>query len=244
MKNNLKLTTALLGLIALSGHLQAQTVNFINNNLPFYMSDGTSLLKQNSEAYIGNFNGLSNTQIAALFSSGNTTKQNYENLFSSFNVLSSLRTADSSGQFAAVFGPQAGDEETPYLFAFNGNQPVSFFNNKAMQVVVLGSLDGQYRSGNLLEIGVYEAYDFGVAAAVTFLTADPTDVNSFSFDTQDLVAGASAAIGARAIVGSGGPTGSSSFALSALSVPEPSSISLLLAGASALVALRRFRKTA
>jgi hypothetical protein len=173
-----------------------------------------------------------------LIGSDNTT--NYNNIFNNFSVLASFRTQVSD--FGVVFGPESGETETGSVFGFNGNQPVSFFNNKAMQVVVLSPLDGQYRSGNLMQIGIYGAYDFGAAAAVNFLTADVSDVNSFAFATSDLVAGDPAQIGAKAIVGTGGPAGTSSFSLSTATVPEPSSASLLILGATAWVALRRLRK--
>jgi hypothetical protein len=238
MKNNIKIALALLGLISLSGSLQAQTVNLINNMQSFYMGNGTTLLGPNTEFYIGTFDGQTTSQIQGLIGSDNTT--NYNNIFNNFSVLASYRSQVSD--FGVVFGPESGETETGSVFGFNGNQPVSFFNNKAMQVVVLSPLDGEYRSGNLMQIGIYGAYDFAAAAAVNFLTADVSDVNSFAFATSDLVAGDPAQIGANAIVGNGGPTGTSSFVLSTATVPEPSSASLLLLGASALVALRRLRK--
>ena len=238
MKNNIKIALALLGLISLSGNLQAQTVNLINNMQSFYMGNGTTLLGPNTEFYIGTFDGQTTSQLQGLIGSDNTT--NYNNIFNNFSVLASYRSQVSD--FGVVFGPESGETETGSVFGFNGNQPVSFFNNKAMQVVVLSPMDGQYRSGNLMQIGIYEAYDFAAAAAVNFLTADVSDVNSIAFATSDLVAGDPAQIGANAIVGTGGPAGTSSFSLSTATVPEPSSASLLLLGASALVALRRLRK--
>ena len=238
MKNNIKIALALLGLISLSGSLQAQTVNLINNMQSFYMGNGTTLLGPNTEFYIGTFDGQTTSQIQGLIGSDNTT--NYNNIFNNFSVLASYRSQVSD--FGVVFGPESGETETGSVFGFNGNQPVSFFNNKAMQVVVLSPLDGQYRSGNLMQIGIYGAYDFAAAAAVNFLTADVSDVNSFAFGTSDLVAGDPAQIGANAIVGTGGPAGTSSFSLSTATVPEPSSASLLLLGATAWVALRRLRK--
>jgi hypothetical protein len=238
MKNNIKIALALLGLISLSGNLQAQTVNLINNMQSFYMGNGTTLLGPNTEFYIGTFDGKTTSQIQGLIGSNNTT--NYNNIFNNFSVLASYRSQVSD--FGVVFGPESGETETGSVFGFNGNQPVSFFNNKAMQVVVLSPLDGQYRSGNLMQIGIYEAYDFGAAAAVNFLTADVSDVNSFAFGTSDLVAGDPAQIGANAIIGNGGPAGTSSFSLSTATVPEPSSASLLILGATAWVALRRLRK--
>ena len=238
MNNNIKIALALLGLISLSGNLQAQTVNLINNMQSFYMGNGTTLLTPNSEFYIGTFSGQTTSQIQGLI--GSDSAQNYNNIFSNFSILSSYRT--QSSEFGVVFGPESGDTETGSVLGFNGTQPASFFNNKAMQVVVLSPFDGQNSPGNLMQIGIYEAFDFGAAAAVNFMTADVTDVNSFAFATSDLVARDPAAIGATAIVGNGGPAGTSSFSLSTATVPEPSSASLLLLGATALVALRRLRK--
>ena len=238
MKNNIKIALALLGLISLSGNLQAQTVNLINNMQSFYMGNGTTLLGPNTEFYIGTFDGQTTSQIQGLIGSDNTT--NYNNIFNNFSVLAFYRSQVSD--FGVVFGPEAGETETGSVVGFNGTQPASFFNNKAMQVVVLSPLDGQYRSGNLMQIGIYGAYDFGAAAAVNFNTSDVSDVNSFAFATSDLVAADPAQIGATAIVGNGGPAGTSSFSLSTLSVPEPSSASLLMLGATAWVALRRLRK--
>jgi hypothetical protein len=238
MKNNIKIALALLGLISLSGNLQAQTVNLINNMQSFYMGNGTTLLGTNTEFYIGTFDGKTTSQIQSLITADST--QNYNNIFSNFSILGSYRTQTSD--FGVVFGPQGGETETGSVVGFNGNTPVSFFNNKAMQVVVLSPVDGNDTPGNLLQIGIYGAYDFGADAAVNFLTADVSDVNSFAFGTSDLVAGDPAQIGANAIVGNGGPAGTSSFSLSTATVPEPSSASLLILGATAWVALRRLRK--
>ena len=238
MKNNIKIALALLGLISLSGNLQAQTVNLINNMQSFYMGNGSTLLGPNTEFHIGTFDGQTTSQIQGLIGSDNTT--NYNNIFNNFSILASYRSQVSD--FGVVFGPESGETDTGSVLGFNGTQPASFFNNKAMQVVVLSPLDGQYRSGNLMQIGIYEAYDFGALAAVNFLTADVSDVNSFAFATSDLVAGDPAQIGANAIVGNGGPTGTSSFNLSTATVPEPSYASLLILGATAWVALRRLRK--
>jgi len=238
MKNNTKIAIALLGIISFSGSLQAQTVNLINNLQSFYMGNGTTLLTPNTEFYIGTFDGQTTSQIQGLIGADST--QNYNNIFSNFSILSSYRA--QSSDFGVVFGPQSGETETGFVEGFNGNRPVSFFNNKAMQVVVLSPVDGANTPGNLLQIGIYGAFDFGAAAAVNFMTSDVSDVNSFAFATSDLVAGDAAAIGATAIVGNGGPAGTSAFSLSTATVPEPSSAALLLVGGTALVALRRLRK--
>ena len=240
MKNNTKITLALLAIISLSGSLQAQTVNLINNLQSFYMGNGTTLLGTNTEFFIGTFDGKTTSEIQSLITANNSNTQNYNNIFNNFSILGSYRTQVS--EFGVVFGPESGETETGSVLGFNGTQPASFFNNKAMQVVVLSPLDGGYSSGNLMQIGIYGAYDFTAAAAVNFLTSDISDVNSFAFATSDLVAGDAAQIGATAIVGNGGPTGTSSFSLSTFAVPEPSSASLLMLGATAWVALRRLRK--
>jgi hypothetical protein len=238
MKNSIKIASALLGLISLSGNLQAQTVNLLNNMQNFYMGNGSTLLTPNSEFYIGTFDGKTTSQIQGLI--GSNSADNYNNIFSNFSILASYRTETSD--FGVVFGTESGDTETGSVIGFNGNKQVSFFNNKPMQVVVLSPVDGQNTPGNLLQIGIYGAYDFAALAAVNFSTADVSDVNSFAFATSDLVAGDPAKIGANAIVGNGGPEGTSSFSLSTFAVPEPSSASLLMLGATAWVALRRLRK--
>jgi len=237
MKNKVTIAIALLG-ISLAGSLHAQTVNLINNLQPFYMGNGSTLLKPNTEIYIGTFGLKTASEIQGLL--GSDQSQNYNNLFSNFSILGSYRA--QSSEFGVVFGTESGDTETGSVIGFNGNQVVSFFNNKPMQVLVLSPLDGENSPGNLLQIGIYGAYDFGLGAAVNFLTADVSDVNTFAFATSDLVAGDPAKIGATAIVGTGGPAASGSFSLSTSTVPEPSSASLLLLGAAALATLRRLRK--
>jgi len=237
MKNKVTIAIAMLG-ISLAGGLQAQTVNLISNLQPFYMGNGSTLLKPNTEFYIGTFGSKTTSEIQGLL--GSDQSQNYNNIFSNFSILASYRP--ESGDFGVVFGPQSGETESGTVVGFNNNQPISFFNNKAMQVVVLSPLDGANTPGNLLQVGIYGAYDFGAAAAINFMTSDVSDVNSFAFATSDLVAGDPAQIGANAIVGTGGPAGTSSFSLSTATVPEPSSASLLLLGATALATLRRLRK--
>jgi hypothetical protein len=240
MKHNIKIALALLGLISLSGNLQAQTVNLINNNQNFYMGNGTTLLTPNSEFYIGTFGSKTTSQIQGLITAGNNT-ENYNNIFNNFSILASYRSQVSD--FGVVFGPENGQTEMGPVFGFNGNQAAPFFHNKPMQVVVLSPVDGNNTPGNLLQIGIYEAYDFaGLGAPVNFLTSEVDGVSSFSFATSDYVANDPAKVGANAIVGVGGPTGTTSFSLSTFAVPEPSSASLLMLGATAWVALRRLRK--
>jgi hypothetical protein len=200
------------------------------------MSDGSTLLKPNTEYYLGTFGGLTSSQINGLFS--DDTASNYNALFSNFSILGAVRNTEA-GAFGFGFMPEASPE---YGFlAFNGNKSAAFFNNKAMQVVVLGSVNGQNAPGNVLEIGVYQAYDFLAATAVNFVTNDAFDINSFAFMTQASSTG-DVKIGAHAILGAGGTTGTS-YSLSSLAVPEPSSASLLFIGTAGLLALRRFRKT-
>ena len=225
---------AILAALCASGHSQSATVD--NSLLNFYMSDGSTLLKPNTEYYLGTFGNLTSSQINGLF--GADTASNYSALFSNFSVLGSVRNT-AAGAFGFGFMPEASPENG--FLAFNGNKSPLFFNNKAMQVVVLGSVNGQNSPGNLLEIGVYQAFDFVAGTAVNFVTDDDFDINSFAFMTQARSTG-EVKIGANAILGSGGTTGTS-FSLSTLSVPEPSSASLMLIGTAGLLALRRFRKS-
>jgi hypothetical protein len=232
-----KLMTSLTILAALcvSGHSQTATVD--NSLLSFYMSDGSTLLKPNTEYYLGTFGTLTSSQINGLF--GADTASNYSALFNNFSVLGSVRNTEA-GAFGFGFMEVASPENG--FLAFNGNKSPLFFNNKPMQVVVLGSVNGQNSPGNLLEIGVYQAYDFFANTAVNFVSDDAFDINSFAFMTKDSLTG-EVKVGANAILGSGGTATGTSFALSALSVPEPSSASLLFIGTAGLLALRRFRKS-
>jgi hypothetical protein len=237
LKNNIR--TALVAFVSLSGCLQAQTVNLINNIVPSYLNGGTTLLKNNTEYYIGTFGISDAATISGYF--GGDTAANYNALFSNFSILASFRDADG-GEAARIFQPEAGETETSLVYAFNGNREPGWFNNKPMQVVILSPLDGQNSPGNILQLGVYTAYDFAAAAAVNFVTSDNTDINSLALDTQDNATGSAVLVGANAILGSGGPAGSTSFTLSTITVPEPSSASLMLLGAAGVLALRRLRK--
>ena len=231
-----KIMTSLTILAALCASGYSQTATVDNSLLNFYMSDGSTLLKPNTEYYLGTFGNLTSSQINGLF--GADTASNYSALFSNFSVLGSVRNTEA-GAFGFGFMPEASPENG--FLAFNGNRTADFFNNKAMQVVVLGSVNGQNSPGNLLEMGVYQAFDFVAGTAVNFVTDDPFDINSFAFMTQASSTG-DVKIGANAILGSGGTTGTS-YSLSTLSVPEPSSASLMLIGTAGLLALRRFRKS-
>ena len=231
-----KIMTSLTILAALCASGYSQTATVDNSLLNFYMSDGSTLLKPNTEYYLGTFGNLTRSQISGLF--GADTASNYNALFSNFSILGSVRNTDA-GAFGFGFMPEASPENG--FGAFNGNRTLDFFNNKAMQVVVLGSVNGQNAPGNLLEIGVYEAYDFVAATTVNFVTDDAFDINTFSFMTGPASTG-DVKVGANAILGSGGTTGTS-YSLSTLAVPEPSSASLMIIGTAGLLALRRLRKS-
>ena len=220
-------------LTVLSAYAFSQSFTVDNNQTNFYMGDGTTLLKANTEYYLGSFGSLTSTQINALF--GADSAVNYSNLFSNFSVIGSARNT-SAGGFGFGFMPIA-DPENGYL-GYNGNKAPGLLDGRPMQVVVLGSVNGLNSPGNLLQIGIYEAYNFTAATAVNFETADPFDVNNFTFSTV-----AQGATGANAIVGSGGPAGQTTFSLSTLTVPEPSSASLMLLGAAGLMVLRRLKKS-
>ena len=201
------------------------------------MSDGTTPLKTNAEYYLGTFGSLSDAAILNLFSGDRYA--DYNALFSNFSVLGSIRNT-SNGDFGFSFAPAAGEFSVP----FNGNKAPSFFDNKAMQLIVLGPIDGAIPgAGDLMEVGIYEAYNYTTSLAVKFETADPFDTNDFAIAGLDTMAGDSIKIGARAIVGTGGAAGTA-FALSSngVAIPEPASGSLFLLGSAALLALRRLKK--
>ena len=224
-------TLSLLTILSASGFSQSFTVD--NNQVNFYMGNGSTLLNANTEYYLGSFGSLDSTQINGLF--GADSASNYNALFSNFSVIGSARNTDAGG-FGFGFMPIA-DPGSGYL-GYNGNKAPGLLNGRPMQVVVLGSVNGLNSPGNLLQLGIYEAYNFTAATAINFQTADAFDVNNFTFMTED-----QSTVGAKAIVGSGGPAGQSTFSLSTLTVPEPSSASLMLLGAAGLMVLRRLKKS-
>lgn len=232
----LKVTTlAAMALLTASGY--SQTANVYNFIEPVYMSDGTTTLRTNAEYYLGTFGNLNDAAIVSLFSGDRYA--DYGSLFSNFSVLGSIRNT-SNGDFGFSFAPEAGDFSVP----FNGNKEPGFFHNKAMQLVILGPVNGAIPgAGDLMEVGIYEAYNFNTSLAVKFETNDGFDINDFAMAGLDTLAADTFKIGARAIVGTGGTAGSV-FALSSngVAIPEPASGSLFLLGSAALLALRRLKK--
>jgi len=226
------LSLATIALFTVTGF--SQTANVNNNIESVYMSNGSTLLNSNSEYYLGTFGGLSDSAIQGLFSADSAA--NYNALFSNFSILGSIRNPDAGG-FGFSFAPEANEISVP----FNGNEAPSFFDGKSMQVVILGSVNGQNSAGNLLQVGIYKAWDFDNSLAINFETADAFDVNNFAFAGVDTMASDQFKIGAKAILGTGGDAGTS-FTLSTTTVPEPSSSALLLIGSTALLALRRLKK--
>ncbi|NBV87871.1 MAG: hypothetical protein EBS01_16720, partial [Verrucomicrobia bacterium] len=201
MNIKMKLGSTLLALAGLAGALQAQTVNFNNNLVPFYMNGGSFLLNPNTEYYIGTFGTSDASTISGYFGSDNSV--NYNALFSNFSILASFRD-DDGGEAGRIFSVEAGETETALIYAFNGNKAPSFFNGKPIQLVVLSPLDGQNSPGNLLQLGIYGAYDFAAATSVNYLTGDIIDVNNFAVDTQaNGDVGATAALVAGAGIGAG-----------------------------------------
>lgn len=232
---NKRIALFLTAILAVSCHSGfSQTANVNNNVESLYMSNGSTLLRSNAEYYLGTFGSLSDSAIVNLF--GADTAANYNALFANFAILGSIRNPDAGG-FGFSFAPAANEFSVP----FNGNYSPSYFHNKAMQVVILGPVNGQNSPGNLLEVGVYNAWDFTNSSRINFSTSDPFDINDFGFSGLDTMANDTFKIGARAVLGTGGDAGTS-FALSTTTVPEPSSTALMVFGAAGLLALRRLRK--
>jgi hypothetical protein len=106
---------------------------------------------------------------------------------------------------------------------------------------------------DLFEIGIFGAYDFTRAGTPGLYTYNRGSQINFSKLNDELgvetirfrqAVGSAGGIGADEVTGFGTAT-ATGFQLSSIqstSVPEPSSVSLMLFGATALVALRRLRK--
>jgi len=216
---------------------QAQNIQAVASpffNAPFRDSSGSLLT--GGYVTVGSFGDRSADQVAALFSGATTASA----------VGSLLRT-----NYTSLLTPVAFNGPTFSISNSDGYAPENLFtfNNTPIYSVIAKQL-----GADLFEIGIFGAYDFtrtGSAGSYTYnrgsqinfanLRADNelgTDVIRF----RQVVNGS--APGADEVTGFGTAT-ATGFQLSSVqstAVPEPTSFSLMLFGATALVALRRLRK--
>jgi hypothetical protein len=215
---------------------QAQTIEAVASpfyNAPFRDSSGSLL----TGAYVtvGSFGSKTADQVADLFSGATTASA----------VGSILRS-----NYTSLLTPVAVNSSTFSIFNSDGYAPANLldFNNTPMYSVIAKQL-----GADLFEIGIFGAYDFtrtGVSGSYSYNRGSQinfANLNSeLGIDTIRFRQAVPAAGGAGAdeVTGFGTAT-ATGFQLSSVqstAVPEPTSISLMLFGATALVALRRLRK--
>jgi hypothetical protein len=215
---------------------QAQTVEAIASpfyNAPFRDSSGSLL----TGAYVtvGSFGNRTADQVAALFSGATTA-----------SAVGSLLTSN----YTSLLTPVAVNSSTFSIRNSDGYAPENLldFNDTPIYSVIAKQL-----GADLFEIGIFGAYDFtrtGSAGSYSYNRGSQINFanlnNELGIDTirfRQAVPSAGGA-GADEVTGFGTAT-ATGFQLSSVqstSVPEPTSMSLMIFGATALVALRRLRK--
>jgi hypothetical protein len=224
-KQQLKSVVALAMTLVLGSNAQAGTFNFDSPDT-IKKSDG-SLLDIGTYATVGHFGDRSASQVAALFAGATTASQ-----------VGSVLSANYFAIHAPVQSSSAG------LLSYDVEVANNLGSNRNIYAVLARPIGGIY------EIGIFAAYDFSYDPSTGFspdtqIQFDNTFpyVNFFTL-TQSFNPDDAGFSGAAPVAGFGSASGGSLSISSATStvVPEPSSVSLMLFGATALVALRRLRK--
>jgi hypothetical protein len=234
IRNLCKVAPLALSLILPSA--QAQTIEAIASpfyNAPFKDSFGSSL----SEAYVtvGSFGNRNASEVAALFAGAATA-----------SAVGSILTAN----YTSLITPAAVNSSTFSIYNSDGYAPENIldFNNTPIYSVIAKQL-----GADLFQIGIFGAYDFtrtGSAGSYSYNRGSQINFanlnNELGVDTIRFRQAVPSLGGAGADVvagfGSATATGFQLSSVQSTSVPEPTSFSLMLFGASALVALRRLRK--
>jgi hypothetical protein len=234
IRNLCKVAALALSLVIPSA--QAQTIEAVASpfyNAPFRDSNGSLL----TGAYVtvGSFGNRTADQVAALFSGATTA-----------SAVGSLLTSN----YTSLLTPVAVNSSTFSIYNSDGYAPANLldFNDTPIYSVIAKQL-----GADLFEIGIFGAYDFtrtGSAGSYSYNRGSQINFtnlnNELGIDTirfRQAVPSAGGA-GADEVTGFGTAT-ATGFQLSTVqstAVPEPTSFSLMLFGATALVALRRLRK--
>ena len=234
IRNLCKVATLALGLAMSSA--QAQTIEAVASpfyNAPFKDSSGNLL----SGAYVtvGSFGNRTATDVVALFIGATTASQ-----------VGDVLTAN----YTSLITPVAVNSSTFSIYNSDGYAPDNIvdFNNTPIYSVIAKQM-----GADLFEIGIFGAYNFtrtGSAGSYTYNKG--SQINFAQLDTelgvdtirfrQAVPAAGGAGADAVAGFGSATATGFQLGSVQSTAVPEPTSLSLMLFGATALVALRRLRK--
>ena len=215
---------------------QAQTVQAVASNLynaPFRDSSGSLL----TGAYVtvGSFGNLDASDVVALFVGATTAQQVGDRLKSNFTSL---------------LTPVAVNSSTFSIYNSDGYAPNNIvdFNNTPIYSVIAKQM-----GADLFEIGIFGAYNFTRSGSVgNYSYNRGSQINFANLDSElgvDVIrfrqaVPSAGGAGADAVTGFGTAT-ATGFQLSSVqstAVPEPSSMALMIFGATALVALRRLRK--
>jgi hypothetical protein len=216
---------------------QAQTIEAVASpfyNAPFRDSSGSLLT--GGYVTVGSFGDRSADQVAALFSGATTASA----------VGSILRS-----NYTSLLTPVAVNSSTFSISNSDGYAPANLldFNEKPMYSVIAKQL-----GADLFEIGIFAAYDFtrtGIAGSYSYDRGSQINFagldNEIGIDKIYFRQGGNGTTvqGADEVSGRFGTATATGFQLSSVqstAVPEPTSFSLMLFGATALVALRRLRK--
>ena len=201
-------------------------------------SSASSLLSVGTYFSVGSFGNRTADQVNALFSSSNSSVE-FGNILRANYTAAFLNTT-------SLLGQASGDNTTNYFApgtGFTGAGIIDSFttNDYIYAVFAQATGAGDYR------VGIFAAASYsGSGAAGNQIRFDLGELGSNVMNLTTDYAGTSGGPGAIAVGnGSLGGRSANGFYLgtaTSTAVPEPSSMSLMLLGGTALVALRRLRK--
>jgi hypothetical protein len=236
IRNTLLTVTFALGLLAQTAKAQYigldGQLEFLRNS---NSSDDSSLLSVGTYFSVGSFGNRTANDVNALFSTatdsamfGSILRANYTAAFLNTTSILGEASGDNSSNY---FAPGTGFTDAGIIDGFTAND-----NIYAVFAQATGS--GDYR------IGIFAAASYnssGVAGSQVKFKLGDLDTNIMNLTTNARGSQGAIAVGSGSL---GGRSASGFYLGTATStaVPEPSSMSLMLLGGTALVALRRLRK--
>jgi hypothetical protein len=236
IRNTLLTVTFAMGLLAQTAKAQYigldGQLEFLRNS---NSSDNSSLLSVGTYFSVGSFGNRTAAQVNTLFSTatdsaafGSILRANYTAAFLNTTSILGEASGDNSSNY---FAPGTGFTDAGIIDGFTVND-----NIYAVFAQATGS--GDYR------IGIFAAASYnssGVAGSQVKFRLGDLDTNIMNLTTNARSSQGAIAVGSGSL---GGRSANGFYLGTATStaVPEPSSMSLMLLGGTALVALRRLRK--
>ena len=188
---------------------------------PLYYNDGTTAVTDAVVSF-GYFNGLDFAAVSSGVNAANNLMAYYETGFNELyraNIVGGALNYSASGSKPTLLDQGAGQDMWARVSAGSGS---TWFNGLYVLADTLGGTNWKWSTSDMPE----------------------SIINSFFFDTK--VAGETNPEGysivSHAVLGGSGNKLTLSTTTTTTAVPEPSSMSLMIFGATALVALRRLRK--